>query len=460
VTDLKVQFDERVIPPERYNESFTIDPGEHGVHAEGFLRGARVSYDDKLDVKDGETKTVKVTLKPAALTQGQLQCMVSAKTQEEIMACLPSDKKPLQVHAALDFSGYTDTLAVHVLTPAVKASVASPTAGWNVGASYLVDVVTAASPDLVASASPRFLDVRHAVTANGGFKPGNVGGSIYGDVSIEHDYTSRTLGGAANIDLMDKQFTPQVGFSHTWDTIGRTGVDFDIYSKSLTIEEFELGATSILSPTSLLVYGVTGALESGDQSKPYRYVPLFEPGVTVPVGASPDVVNGARLPAKPLEQLPLDRQRFSLAGRYIKRVGGTATLRLEERLYFDSWGTKATTTDFQYLIDLSQRLRVWPHAHLHGQTAAGFYQRVYGATLNSDGSATIPKFRSTDRELSTMFGATGGGGLRIAATDASSKFQLGFYATGDALFNDYFNSLYVKTRLAFYGTIGVEADFE
>jgi hypothetical protein len=171
-------------------------------------------------------------------------------------------------------------------------------------------------------------------------------------------------------------------------------------------------------------------------------------------------VNRARLPAKPLEQLPLDRQRFSVGGRYIRRIGGTATLRLDERLYFDTWGTKATTTDGQYLIDLTSRLRVWPHVHINAQTAATFYRRIYGATLNSDGSATIPEFRTTDRELSPLLGLTGGGGARIAATDPTSKLQLGFYATGDALFNYYVNSLYVRTRLAFYGTIGVEADFE
>jgi hypothetical protein len=439
---------------------FTIDPGTHAVHAEGFLRGARVSYDGSVDVKDGETVLVKVTLKPAALTQGQLQCMVTARTQEEILACLPSDKKPLVVHAGLDMSGYTDTLAVNVLSPAVRGSVSSPTAGWNVGASYLVDVVTAASPDLVASASSRFRDVRHAVSLNGAYKPGTIGGQLFGNLSVENDYVSRTVGGGVNIDVLDKQLTPSLSFAHTWDTIGRTGVDFDTYSKAFRTEEITAGLTIVASPVSVLVLGASVALESGDQSKPYRYVPLFEPGVSVPVGASPDEVNRTRLPAKPLEQLPLDRQRFSIGARYIRRIGGNKTLRLEERLYDDTWGTRAATTDFAYFIDASSRLRLWPHLHLHGQTGAVFYQRIYGATLNPDGSATIPQYRSTDRELSPMIGVTGGGGVRVALTDPSSKFQFAVFTAGDTLFNDYFNALYVRTRFAFYGTLGIEADFE
>ncbi len=461
VNDLRIVFDDRPVPPERYGDNFTIDPGTHKVHAEGVLRGARVSYDDeKVEVAEGQTVSVKITLKPAALTGGQLECMVAAKTQEEILACLPNERKPLVVHLGLDMSGYLDTTAVRVLTPAVRASVLSPTAGWNVGASYLVDVVTAASPDVVSTASRRFADTRHAATVTGGYLPGRFGGQVFGSFSSESDYISRTLGATVSGAFLDKQFTPQLGFSHTWDTQGRAGTPYDVFSRSLTVEEFSAGSTVILSPVSLLVFGATVALENGDQSKTYRYVPFFDRGVSVPVGASPEVVNQARLPAKALEALPLDRKRFSIGLRYIQRMRATSTFRLEERIYDDTWDIKASSTDFRYLMDTSNRLRIWPHVRFHIQTGASFYNRIYGATLNSDGSATIPEFRTTDRELSPMFGATVGGGARFALTDPQSKIQLAVVATADGLFNYYLNSLYLRTRLGGYGTIGLEADFE
>ena len=461
VSDLKIVFDDRAIPPERQAGNFTIDPGTHKVHAEGILRGARVSYDDeKVEVAEGQTVSVKITLKPAALTGGQLECMVAAKTQEEIQQCLPSERKPLVVHLGLDMSGYMDTTAVRVLTPGIRASVVSPTAGWNVGASYIVDMVTAASPDVVSTASRRFADTRHAATATGGYQPGRFGGQVYGSYSSESDYVSRTVGATVNGEFLDKQLTPQLGFSHTWDTIGRAGTSYDVFSNSLTAEEISAGATIILSPVSLLVVGGAVALESGDQSKTYRFIPLFEPGVSVPAGASTDSVNRARLPAKALEQLPLDRQRFSLGMRYVLRMRGTRTLRVEERVYDDTWGLKASSTDARYFVDVSPRLRVWPHLRAHVQSGTTFYRRVYGATLNSDGSATVPEFRTSDRELSPMIGATLGGGVRFALTDAGSKFQLAVVSTADGLFNYYFNALYLRTRLAGYGTIGLEADFE
>jgi tetratricopeptide (TPR) repeat protein len=461
VSEMKIVFDDRPIPPERQGDNFTIDPGKHKVHAEAAFRGARVSFDDdKIQVAEGQTVQVKITFSGTALTAEQIRCMVSAKTPEDVQICVGTDKKALAVHLALDMSGYLDTTAVRVLTPAIRASVASPTAGWNVGASYLIDVVTAASPDVVSTASRRFADTRHAATLTGGYQPGVVGVQGYGDISSEHDYVSRTLGLAANVQLLEKQLTPQLGYAHTWDTIGRAGTGYDVFHHTLLVEELSAGATIIMSPTSLLVLGTSVALESGDQSKTYRYIPLFEPGVSVPAGASADVVNRTRLPSKPLEQLPLDRQRFSVGGRLLVRTKPTTTLRLEERVYSDTWGIKASSTDARYMIDMNQRLRVWPHGRLHVQSGASFYKRVYGAEAKSADVLAIPEFRTTDRELSPMFGVTLGGGVRFALTDPAQKLQLAIVGTADGLFNYYFNTLYLRSRLAGYGTIGLEADFE
>lgn len=460
INELKITFDDRPIPPNRYNESFTIDPGQHNVKAEGTLRGGRVSSDETFEVKEGETASVKITLKPAALTQGQLQCMVAAKTQEEIAACLPQENKGLSVHLGLDFSAYGDSQAVRVFSPAIRGQVASPTQGWNVGASYLIDVVTAASPDVVSTASRRFHDLRHAVGLTGGYKPGRFGAQAFASFSTEKDYISRTLGGAVSGDFFDKQFTPQATYAYTWDTIGRAGTDYDVFGKPFNTHEISLSGTTILSPLSVFVVGGSVSLEDGDQSKPYRYVPLFLPGINPPVGADYATVNSLRYPAKPLEQLPLDRQRYSVTGRYISRLRANATLRLEERLYMDSWGIKGSTTDVRYMVDMSPRLRVWPHFHFHIQNGASFYQRVYGVTPRTADVVTLPAFRTTDRELSPNFGVTLGGGGRIVLTDPAAKSQIALFTTLDALYNQYFNALFITNRIAFYGTLGVEADFE
>jgi hypothetical protein len=216
-----------------------------------------------------------------------------------------------------------------------------------------------------------------------------------------------------------------------------------------------------MSRVSVLAVGGTLSYEHGDQSKPYRYIPMFAPGINPPVGDSFADVNALRLPVKPLEQLPLDRVRFAVAGRYAYRIKQNATLRLDARLYDDTWGVRALTADSRYMIDISPRFRVWPHGHLHGQTGAVFYQRVYGATPQPNGSVDLPKYRTSDRELSPFFAVTAGGGARFSLTDPSSgRLQIGLVATADALFDYYFNTFYVRSRLGEYTTLGVEADFE
>ena len=271
------------------------------------------------------------------------------------------------------------------------ASVVSPTAGWNVGASYIVDVVTAASPDVVSTASRRFADTRHAATATGGYQPGRFGGQVYGSYSSESDYISRTLGAAVTGEFLDKQLTPQLGFSHTWDTIGRSGTSYDVFSNSLNAEEISAGATIIMSPVSLLVLGATAALENGDQSKTYRYIPLFEPGVSVPVGASADAVNsgavareGARAapPRSPalLPRCALRAARARRRRRCASRSASTTTRGASRR----APRTLATSSTCRRAFVSGRTLR------FHIQSGATFYKRVYGATLNSDGSATVP----------------------------------------------------------------------
>jgi hypothetical protein len=468
IGNLKVTFDERVIPNDKLGQSFSIDPGQHHAHAEGSVQGILQSFDQTVDVKEGETAKVEIRLKPTALTPGQLECMLKAKSEDEIRACLPHEEKPLVVRAGMDVGVYNDSTSVQVLTPGVRGSIASPTSGWNVGASYTLDVLTAASPDVVATASRRFQDTRHAVTATGGYKPGAYGGqlSIFG--SSEKDYFSRGINGVVSGDFYEKQFTPSLGLGYSLDTVGRSTTPFSVFSQKFSTVELTLGGTIVLTPTSILVLGATIQLERGDQSKPYRWIPIFDQGVSLPVGASISDVNNTRLPFRPLEHLPTERDRYALAGRYALRIGGKTTLRLEERLYNDSWQVRATTTDLRYMIDFSKKLTIWPHGHLHAQSAASFYQRIYNVICqgvcinggNPDGSINLPADRSTDRELSPLLSVTGGGGFRYALTAPEAKVQIGVSFVADAMYTRYFNALFIKQRLAEYGSVGLDGEFE
>ncbi len=460
VKDLAVTVDAVRLIPEQYGKPIPVDPGKHRVHADGTLEGAVATFDEVADLDPSAHATVVIALRPRAtefLTPGQLSCMQLAKTQAEVIQCLPAGKKPLVVLAAMEMSTYADTFNVEILNPALRASVASPTAGWHVGAAYLIDVITAASPDFISTASPAGHDTRHAVNANGGYKPGLYGFEATGGYSTESDYVSRSGSLALLGDFMEKRVTPRLGWSYSNDTITRGGTPTSVYSHALETHEGAASTSVILSPTSIIVVGGTAAFERGDQSKPYRLIPMFEPGVTLPRGASTDLVNAQRLPIRPYEQLPRERDRFAIGARFMHRFT-RSTLRLEERLYTDSWQNTATATDARFLIDFGTRVTAGPHARFTAQTGTDFFHRMYYA--QTEPTIMVPTFRTTDRELGPLWAATLGGSMWLRLTGEGAGVGFLLYSSADLLWSNYLDSLYVKDRVAGYGTVGLEAKFE
>ncbi len=464
VGDLAVTIDGEPLPDGSAAQRHPVEAGKHTVHAEGTIHGVPLLFEKTFHASAGETVGVTILLAPPKaeyLSPDQIKCMLAARSQEELLACLPQTQRGIDVQAGLETSGYTDTNHVNVVTPAVHGSIASPTAGWSLHGSYLVDVVSAASPDIVSEASPPFHEVRHAGTLGGGFKVGSVGVQLDSDLSSEPDYLSLGAGVAVSVDLDHKLVTPSVGYSYSHDTIGRSTTPFSVFHHNLDTNEFEAGTTFVLSPRSILLLSGTLDLERGDQSKPYRYVPMFSAATAsaLPAGASIGFVNGARLPVRPLEQLPLSRDRYAIGARFAHAFGN-ATLRVEERLYADSWEQTASTTDMRMLFDASAALRVWLHGRLNAQGAANFYKLAYTAGIDpASGRLAIPAYRSDDRELSPLVSLTGGPGL-LVNLGAGDKVRYGISAEADVLYTRYFDALFITNRTAIYGTLGLEGEFE
>jgi hypothetical protein len=459
-SDATLTIDGIAIPKTALEKPLSIDPGEHEVHGEASINGVRLAYDDAVEVKPGETATIRVTLKPPApefLTAGQLACVQAAQNQAEVLRCLPSGSKNLIGRAYLDMGGYADTLNVRVINPSVSGSISSPTAGFSVGARYLVDVISAASPDFVSTASRRGKDTRHAASVDATYKPGRFGASAAGAFSTESDYIARSGTVAVMGDFADKQFTPRVSWTTGYDTIGRGGTPTSVFSHTLVSNEANVGASFVLGPSSVLMAGVTAAFERGDQSKPYRLIPLFAPGTSVPAGASPDLVNATRLPIRPYEQLPLERDRYALSARLAQRIG-RSTLRAEGRAYLDTWDLGAGSLDVRYMVDAGTRVLFWPHVRVHAQTGANFFHRVYSGELSPN--ILIPTFRTTDRELSPLLAGTMGFGAKWTLSAPSSSPQFALLMSGDVMLTRYFDALYVSRRYATYGNFGLEVLFE
>jgi hypothetical protein len=354
--------------------------------------------------------------------------------------------------ASMEVSGYADTDHVLVASPSIGVAISDVIAGWSVRGHYLVDVVSAASVDIVSTASSKWLEYRHAGSADASIKLGDASVAASGVVSIEPDYFSLAGGGTLSLDLFDKNVTPFVGFSYGQDQVGRTGLPREFWRNKQTLGG-RLGVTFVVDRSTIASLQGDAIEETGYLAKPYRYVPLFAPGTAAAIqpGASIAQVNALRLNWRPIEQLPNARHRFAMTGRLAHRYNGS-TLRIDERAYADSWGLLASTTDFRFMLDLGRRLTLWPHLRFHGQNQAAFWQRAYTVT------AGIPDIRTGDRELSPLLTGTAGAGASFKLVDDIGKpWSLIFEIDGS--YTRYLDALYISERSTIFSTLAVEAEF-
>jgi hypothetical protein len=356
-------------------------------------------------------------------------------------------------------SGYTDTDAVHVASPTISGSVGNEVTGWSVGGRYLVDAVSAASVDIVATASPRWVEYRHVGSGSIDYKTGDLSLSLSGGVSREPDYLSRSTGLNVSLDTLDKNVTPSLAVTYGWDDAGRTGMPRDRWEQMHRLG-VQTGLTFVVDRATIAGITADAIYERGYLAKPYRFVPLFAPGTAgdIPVGASTTLVNDKRLDLRPADALPRARNRYAATMRLAHRFDG-ASLRLYERLYIDDWGLSASTSDGRLMIDLGRYFMFWPHLRLHGQKAVSFWKRAYEAVPGPDGALGVPAFRTGDRELGGLYTATAGAGLRMfLGPGPRAPWSLSLSA--DGIHTRYLDALYVTTRQAVFGSLTLDAEFD
>ena len=370
----------------------------------------------------------------------------------------PAESSPIRTKASTEISGYTDSDNVNVVSPSVAVSVSDVLAGWSIGGHYLVDVVSAASVDIVSTASSKWVEVRNAGSAEGSLKvrSATIGASAV--FSNEPDYVSLAGGGTLTVDLLDKNVTPFLGFSYGQDQVGRTGLPLEFWRKKETLSG-QLGVTFVVDRSTISSLQAEAIQETGYLAKPYRYVPLFAPAraTSIPAGASIAEVNANRLDVRAAEQVPSARHRFAITSRLGRRFSA-ATLRLDERVYADSWGMFASTTDLRFIFDTGRRLTLWPHFRFHVQNQVVFWRRTYEAIPESNGALGIPAIRTGDRELGALYAATGGAGARFKLVDDIER-PWWLVLEADAGYTRYLDALYITDRRAVFSTLAVETEF-
>lgn len=394
----------------------------------------------------------------------QLRCAlaVSAACVSSLITPSARGEPPLREidkKAAAEVAIYQDTNAVEVITSSLRAGASDPLRGWSANGSYLVDVVSAASIDIVATASGRWHEVRHAGTLSAKYKPRTWGFEVTGAVSREPDYLAASGGLLGSVDLREKTVTPMLGYAFGHEIAGRRGTPFSVYALEFQRHTLSAGVDLVVDEMTTLAIALNAIVESGDQSKPYRYLPLFSPDTAASIqpGASFATVNDARLPGRISERLPDLRHRGALSFRLARRLD-RSTFVLNERLYADDWGLKATTTDLRLIFDVRERVELWGHLRGHVQSSVDFWRRAYTAEITSHG-IVVPIYRSGDRELSSLATATTGAGIRWFLTPKMSDFRWSVGLQADVWLTFFRDALYIRDRWAYLDAVDVTVEF-
>jgi hypothetical protein len=346
---------------------------------------------------------------------------------------------------------YTDTDNVLVVTSQLGVARALDDDGGTASASAVVDVVSAASVDVVSQASLRFDELRGELNLAASHAFGDLLPSLNYRGSVEPDYVSHGAGAGCRARLGGADTVASAHYRITFDTIGRSGTPFSTFSRSLTTHDAEIGVTQNVSTKALVRAVYTLTVQAGYLEKPYRFVPLFDTaglararddGVTLDL----DTFDDYRLPARPPEEVPDLRVRHALGLRgiyYLAALDGS--LRADYRFYFDDWGMLANTVELALDRPLSRLFALVWTARAYRQGAAWFYRGIYVVGAPDE----LPELRTVDRRLSPYTTLSFAPRLQLYAGAINAYLEAG------ATYSRFDDFLYLDHVVALVGQGGV-----
>lgn len=251
------------------------------------------------------------------------------------------------------------------------------------GSQDAVDAITTASRPISGNAFQDFVKVRNE--AQGEYERGRTAFSYY--VSSESDYLAQQFGGRWNQDFRGQSLNLSLGSSLSWDEIEPLSDDDTQQGRARkTTLHGNAVITEVLSPTTIVRYGLEWNLVNGLQHNPYRNV--YAGGTNVP------------------ERHPEHRQRRDAFVRVSHALPDRSSLKLSYRLYNDDWGISSHEIGTRLSQYITSGLSVRWEYRWYTQGPATFFRDEY-TDVNGIGG-----YRSGDYRLGELDSHLFGGSLR------------------------------------------------
>ncbi len=294
-----------------------------------------------------------------------------------------------------------------------------------VGSQEAVDAITTASRPIAGNAYQDFVKVRNefqgALTSHGR--------ALEYYLSTESDYLAQQLAARYDRDFQDQLLNLAVGSSYGWDAI-KPLADSDTQTgdATRTTLHWNVVATRVLAPTTLLRVGLEYNIVDGLQHNPYRNV--YAGGTNVP------------------ERHPDERQRRDAFVKLNQYVNNRSSIKLNYRLYNDDWGIVSHEIDTNLNQYITQGVIVRYDYRYYTQSGADFYRAEYATVDGIDG------YRTGDYRMAPLSSHLFGVALNLDMADLDVTIpvvrRMGLWLNYERYFNsNNYSANIVETALDF-----------
>ena len=340
--------------------------------------------------------------------------------------------------AEVGLAVYADDDAVTVVRP--SALLAAPAGRAELTAEVVIDIVSAASVDLVSQASPRgFQETRVEPALTLSLPLSRLATlSLRGFASTESDFDLLGASAGVSLDSASRADTVALTYALSQAAVGRA--DDPGASRGRTTMQLGASWTRVTDRAGYLDLVLEGELQVGALANPYRYVAI-------------ETSTGERCCSVP-ERTPELRAALAALLRVRRALARDRVfLHVDYRFAADGWGLTSHTVSARALLPVSQRAVLGASARGYLQSAADFHRTRYV------GADAVPAYRTRDRNLGPERSASLGLACELAlgGAPASDGPHLTVAATWLALF--WPGDLLQQRRDAALATVSLEVPF-
>ncbi len=253
----------------------------------------------------------------------------------------------------------------------------------NVRANYYTDMVSSASIDVLATASP-YTEERNEYRLGADYLYNKTIMSLNYSSSSESDYEAQTAGFSISQDFFGDLSTLSLSYAVGSDQVSQNGND-SFEEQDIDRQQFAVSLSQVITKNLVLNLTVESIVDEGFLNNPYRSVRHLDTTTADPNDYSYQA-----------EQYPNTRNSDAVALKGIYYLPYQAALRGEYRHYSDSWGIEADNAELAYIHPLLDgKLTLELKYRHYSQTAAEFYSDLFPFQ-------DAQNFLARDKELSTF----------------------------------------------------------